>query len=1051
MRRPFFLSVCLLALLLATTGVFAKGSMEPLQPLVTPGEVVLAYNQTATMTTVQSVHSLAGTLAVRNLPQIGAQRLRVARGTDLKLLCARLKKLPGVKYAEPNYRRHVLIGAPNDPAYNNVDTTVATALDMFGEGGNTWFQWGLHQIQALPAWGVWPGVYYTAADKPAGAVKVAVIDTGIDVGGDDGIPHPEFINAGGASPDAASGGQVDIADGVNVLPDYADPTYINDDYGHGTATSGIIAASTNNGSTPQSPNVVEGVTSPSPDGAAGLAYNAQIMPVKAMDMNGYGTDADIAAGILWAVDHGAVVINISAGDYEYSQAEQDAVDYAWSHGTLIVCAAGNDGPSPNRVMWPAACTGVLAVSATGVDPLNPFDDPVASYSNTGYYVNVAAPGGDVGAMTSLSVTFFGIWSCMPTDGMLAHLGGWPTWNGYGTAPQYQYQVGTSLACPYVAGLAALYAGKNSITQATPNGVYRMWKAIQQGCDDPLGIGGWGPNYGWGRINAYETLMDNNNRAAGTGCMTGQVYYRGTVIGNAWIKATPVAGGNSRGTGSKIADGGWRLSALAPGLYNVTATVFGESRTLTNVLVEAGVDTPRVYFYVGGVGSPLKVYRAAYVDATHVDVFFNQTVDTATAQNPANYAITPTLGVTAAVQQADPSVIRLTVDPQTANTPYALTVINVQALTGDPVLAPDNTVSYITPGAPILAYLGTATGYESDGVDPDQATIGTTFNMKVFVTQPDGTQPRVKVHVWDPGGVELGSSPFDMTAAASPNWQAGVVYSKPLGLSTPGTYSYAFEASNTAGTSRLPAAGSTPGPIVNRPPVLAYTGETNYTAGGCYPLSGLSGATFTFRIKYTDAEGNAPAWVKLRLWNGNVPWPGGDITMLNATGDTSWSTGVIFTLPLPIDTRGQYYYVFLANDGYATTQLPTGATRLVGPRVNTDPVLSWAGITGYTTGGVSPTTGPAGSFFNFAVKYRDPDGDPPAAIKLYLYDAAGASIPGSPFAMSLMSGLDYKTGVIFGRMVLLDAAGSYKYRFTANDGFIVVQYPGAKASGPTVTP
>jgi len=552
-------------------------SVVPAQPIIpqvhgpaaVPGEIVVGFEPKVPTATLQSIAVMHGVTTVRNFPQIGARLMRVGQG-EVGDLCANITQLPGVRYAEPNYHRQVLLAAPNDPAYNNLDALIAP-FDPSAEA--TWFQWGLHVVQALEAWNVWPNTYYTSATKPPNAVKVAVIDTGIDFGGTDGVSHPDFINAGGVSPDAAFGGQVDLIDGQNVRVGSV-PTDFADDYGHGTAIAGVIGAATNNGG------------GGGGNGTAGLGYNCQIMPIKAFDNTGNGTEADIVAGILWAVDHGAVVINISAGDVYYSQAEQDAVDYAWEHGALIVAAAGNEGDSMNRTFYPAACTGVMAVGATIWEPV----DYPASYSNFGEYLVVSAPGGDI---SLVPLAFWGTWVPMPTEYVPMHDVGWEPYEA-----DYQYQFGTSVACPFVAGLAALYAGSHGITQSTPGGVWQMWRAILKGCDDVAGLPGHSPNWGWGRINAYQTMMDNDNRQATVGRVTGQVTYYGTVVQNAVVNAVPVGGGASRSATSR-SDGMYRLSDLIPGLYDITGTYFGESATIHNVQVEAGVDVPRVYIAVPG--------------------------------------------------------------------------------------------------------------------------------------------------------------------------------------------------------------------------------------------------------------------------------------------------------------------------------------------------------------------------------------------------------------------------------------------------------------------
>ncbi len=566
-------STIILILLLGTSTLFAQPmpripAPQSLGPAAAPGEIVVGFDTTLSQVSPQAATALAGATTIRSFPQIGAKVMRIAEA-EVGPMCASLAQIEGVRYAEPNHRRRVLLAAPNDPAYNNLDYLIAPYLSV---GYETEFQWNLHVIDALEAWNVWPGIYYISATKPGNPVKVAVIDTGIDAGGTDAIPHPDFINAGGSSPDAAFGGQIDFADARNVRSDYA-PTDWADDFGHGTAVSGVIGAATNNGGTYPG------------NGIAGLAYNCQIMPIKAFDGTGNGSEADLVAGILWAVDHGAVVINISAGDYYYSQAEQDAVDYAWEHGSLIVAAAGNDGDS--TLVYPAACTGVMSVAATMWEPL----DSPASYSNHGDHVLVSAPAGDA-SLDPLG--FWLTWTTMPTEHVPLHDVGWEP----GEA-DYQYQAGTSLSCPFVAGLAALYAGYHGITQSTPGGVWQMWEAILKGCDNVSGGSGWDPYWGWGRINAYQTMLGADNRGATVGRIS---KYYGTVAQSAAVTATPSGGGSSISV-TTHSDGMYRFANLPPGLYDITSSLFGHSATLGGVEVEAGVDRPRMYIFIQDYTAP----------------------------------------------------------------------------------------------------------------------------------------------------------------------------------------------------------------------------------------------------------------------------------------------------------------------------------------------------------------------------------------------------------------------------------------------------------------
>jgi len=218
-----------------------------------------------------------------------------------------------------------------------------------------------------------------------------------------------------------------------------------DDNGHGTHVSGIAAAATNNSR-----------------GVAGMGWDASILPVKVMDSNGSGNSSLLATGIYYAADHGARVINMSLGGlYSCPSDLQTAVDYAYSRGVLLVAAAGNNGA--NRTVFPANCAHVLGVAATG------YYDTLASFSVTGTHVSVAAPGEDI-----YSTLRYG---------------------GYGDMD------GTSMATPFVAGLAALVYAR--FPTYTPD---QAASAILDNAQD-LGSTGWDIYYGCGRIDAFRALWD----------------------------------------------------------------------------------------------------------------------------------------------------------------------------------------------------------------------------------------------------------------------------------------------------------------------------------------------------------------------------------------------------------------------------------------------------------------------------------------------------------------------------------------------------------------
>ncbi|MBK6763153.1 MAG: S8 family serine peptidase [Micrococcales bacterium] len=251
-----------------------------------------------------------------------------------------------------------------DPAVRSVemDAPVSAAQDP-----NVSDQWGVMSVQAPAAW---------LATRGAG-VTVAVVDTGVDAG------HEDLA------------GQV--LPGVDLMGrrTSAESSDLN---GHGTHVAAIIAAADNGA------------------GGVGVAPQARILPIRVLDADGAGYAGDVAEGIVWAVDHGAQVINLSLGGPVPSQAQAAAVEYAGEHGVAIVVAAGNSGPGavPD---YPAAFEGVTAVAAATPQKA------VASFSSRGTYVDLAAPG-----------TM--ILSALPGN-------------------HYAHQSGSSMAAPFVAGVAAL--------------------------------------------------------------------------------------------------------------------------------------------------------------------------------------------------------------------------------------------------------------------------------------------------------------------------------------------------------------------------------------------------------------------------------------------------------------------------------------------------------------------------------------------------------------------------------------------------------------------
>ncbi|MCJ7669641.1 MAG: S8 family serine peptidase [Dehalococcoidia bacterium] len=260
-------------------------------------------------------------------------------------------------------------------------------------------RWGVSKIEAPQAWQI------TRGDQ---SIIVAVLDTGI------------------------SKDNQDLADRVVAEVNFTNSPTSDDLYGHGTHMAGTIAA---------------------------IAPECRLMNVKVADDVGKCEPSVVARGIIWAVDHGAKVINLSLSMIASPDLEE-AVNYAWSQGAILIAAAGNKGGS--EPSYPAYYANCLAVAGTNEN------NSLALLSSYGDWVDVAAPG-------------FNIYSELPQN-------------------QYGYKTGTSAAGAHVSGVAALVFSVAEDTNG--NGAVNdevRW-AIENSCTSIAGDG-----MGQGLVNAFQAV------------------------------------------------------------------------------------------------------------------------------------------------------------------------------------------------------------------------------------------------------------------------------------------------------------------------------------------------------------------------------------------------------------------------------------------------------------------------------------------------------------------------------------------------------------------
>jgi subtilisin family serine protease/putative cell wall-binding protein len=387
---------------------------------------------------VETLQAQADGLAARGLSELSVAPPEAAAALDgpdvvatngrpVNEVIAELQADPAIAYAEPVYQVTVAeVGSVTAVAVNDTKAPLQYSLD---------------RMAVRDAWSLTRGANNI----------IAVLDTGIS------FVHADL--AGRAAGNAAElGGKAGVDDDNNgFIDDGWGWDFVNsdgdprDDNQHGTWVAGIIAANANNG-----------------QGIAGISWSDKILAVKTMGADGIGNTAALAAGIRYAANRGAKVINMSVGGFPYSQAVADAVTYAWGKGAVLVGAAGNN--RLEETYYPASYPNVISVSATQPE------DGFANWSSYGSAVDVSAPGAD-------------IWT--------THCQGCSTSSAGGTG--YAWVSGTSFATPNVSGVVALIRARYP-TWTNQQVVDRLIATV-----DDLGARGKDNRFGYGRVNAYRAV------------------------------------------------------------------------------------------------------------------------------------------------------------------------------------------------------------------------------------------------------------------------------------------------------------------------------------------------------------------------------------------------------------------------------------------------------------------------------------------------------------------------------------------------------------------
>ena len=531
-------------------------------------------------------------------------------------------------------------------------------------------------------------------------------------------------------------------------------TDTSDVLGHGTAVAGTLAAASNNAV-----------------GISGVSWTSMILPVAVVDSSDFASYSNIAAAIRYAADNGAQIINISLGGSNSSAALQSAVDYAWSKGATIFAAAMN--ASSNTPYYPAACNHVVAVSATDSS------DQLAAFSNYGGWITVAAPGA----------------------GILAPMAG----GGYG------YWYGTSFATPVAAGVAALALAANpGLTNSA------LVDAVKLGVDD-LGSAGFDDYFGWGRVNAYKTVLAAGPAPVSVSITPGSATLNGgqsklftanvtnSAAGVIW-SVNPAVGGISS-TGLYTAP----ATINSTQAVTVTATSISDSTKTASAIVTLQAPAPAITVSVTPATASLGQSQTAQFTATVT----NSASGVAWSLNPAVGTISSSGLYTAPAVIASTQTVTVTATSGADSTKSASAIITLQPPAPVPPPAPAPVTVSVSPLTASLSasqsaqFYAAVTGTSNSVTWSISPSAGSISSTGVYKAPSKIDVDQVVTVTASTAGVSASAS-VKLLAAFQPILvdAGGAAYTDSLGQQWMGDQSYS--GGTSLGTSQLVTSTNSPG-------------------------------------------------------------------------------------------------------------------------------------------------------------------------------------------------------------------------------------------------